>query len=308
MKPRVDDNGVGPAKAKRNGIGSFLPLGIPTNPMANAGMKVLAAAIVLGIVLAVVAFSFPAAPKQTGHQETSAVATSSEGGRAMSSSSCTGTTETYGNLTLTRSPCVMYGFPSVTVKNATLDTRPVLAYIGTAYEYHVAYFGVSQTDSNVMYAVLNVTGRQVVTGNWTTGYRVSYLGNALLNVTVQQVVASTYEVTHVSSYPLPDRNATVTYAPQQARAIQVALSDSKVKSLLTAPPYYVEFVGAARNESYLVQLYQVDGTGVVGGFVSSNSTSVSGIYSEQRVSGECWPNGMVITDPWGAATHCSCKA
>src|SRR5271154_4967105 len=125
-------------------------------------------------------------------------------GVAVAYSSCSGSTDAYGNMTLTVSPCVSYGFPSAHLKNATLDSRAVLAFIKTAYEYHIVYFGHSKANSNVMYAVLNVTGSQVVTGNWTSGYSVSYVGDKLLNVTVLQVVASHYEVTHVSAYALPD--------------------------------------------------------------------------------------------------------
>ena len=233
-------------------------------------------------------------------------------GVAVAYSSCSGSTDAYGNMTLTVSPCVSYGFPSAHLKNATLDSRAVLAFIKTAYEYHIVYFGHSKANSNVMYAVLNVTGSQVVTGNWTSGYSVSYVGDKLLNVTVLQVVASHYEVTHVSAYALPDRNESVAYTPVQVQAIQAALSNSEVKSLMADPPYYVEFVGTSGNATsagtYYVQLYQVDGTGIVGAFVDPSLSTVVGSYAEQRVSAECWPDGLVITDPWDAPGFSGCGA
>jgi hypothetical protein len=36
------------------------------------------------------------------------------------------------------------------------------------------------------------------------------------------------------------------------------------------------------------------------------TSSVVSSYTEQRVSGECWPDGIVITDPWGATGFNGC--
>jgi hypothetical protein len=222
-------------------------------------------------------------------------------GVVVYSTACSGSTETYGNMTLSVSPCVSYGFPSAFLRNATLDTQQVLAFIKTAYEYHIVYFAHSRTNPWVMYAVLNVTGGQVMTGNYTTGYQVSYVGDRLLNVTVLRVAASHFEVTHLSAYNLPDRNDSVAYTPQQVQAIKLALSDPRVESLVAGVPYYVEFVGpsgsAATTGGYIVQLYQVDGTGIVVALVITDLNSVISSYAQQRISGECWPGGIVITDP-----------
>lgn len=224
-------------------------------------------------------------------------------GTIVYSPACNGAAETFGNLTFRVSPCVAYGFPSPFVRNATLDTRQVLPFIKTAYEYHLVYFAHSTANWDVIYAVLNVTGKQVVTGNYSAGYQVSYVGNKLLNVTVLKVAFQHFDVTHVSAYLLPDRNESVAYAPQQARAISLALSDPKVASLMAGLPYYAEFVGSPGNAtatgSYIVQLYQVDGAGIVGAFVNPSLNSVVSSYFQQRGSGECWPGGIVITDPWG---------
>jgi hypothetical protein len=196
------------------------------------------------------------------------------------------------------------------MKYSTLDSLPVQAFIRTAYEYHLVYFASSKDGAATAYAVLNVTGSQEVVGNWTAGYTVSYVGDRLLNVTVVQVTSSVYDVTHVSSYPLPDRNESVVFTPDQVRAIGVALSDPGVQALMTVPPYYAELVAlpipGAADGSYLVQLYQVDGTRVVGVFVGPDFSSVLGTFVEQRVSGECWPGGLVITDPWDAAGYSGC--
>jgi hypothetical protein len=232
-------------------------------------------------------------------------------GPAGTSSSTCGSPVTYGNMTLSSDPCTAYGFASAVMRNATLDSPPVQAFIKEAYEYHLVYFSTSKTNPGTMFAVLNVTGTQEVTGNWTGEYQVSYVGDRLLNLTVVRVSPSVYDVTHVSSYLLPDRNSSIAFTPQQVRAITVALSDPAVKTLMTGPPYYVELVATpspeAMNDSYLVQLYQVDGTKVVAAFVSHDLSSVVGTFVEQRISGECWPGGLVITDPWDAAGYSGCS-
>lgn len=292
--------------------------------MTNATRRITIAAFgILGVSLLAGAIALLPAAQQAGTRSASAatvVVTTSGGsatftqgpGEVVSSGACTGSSETYGNMSLTFSPCVSYGFPSATLKNATLDTRQVLAFIKGAYEYHLVYFAFSRTNHAVTYAVLNVTGSQVVTGNYTTGYHVSYVGDRLLNVTVLQVVSSHFQVTHLSAYALPDRNASVVYTRQEAQTIQVALSDPKVESLIVGGPYYAEFIGSSGNatlsQTYLVQLYQVDGPGMVGAFVSSSLDSVVSSYAQERVTGECWPDGIVITDPWGEAGSIACKA
>ena len=224
-------------------------------------------------------------------------------GTIVYSPTCKGTEETFGNLTFSVSPCVAYGFPSPFVRNATLDTRQVLPFIAAAYEYHLVYFAHSTANSNVMYAVLNVTGRQVVAGNYSAGYQVSYAGNKLLNVTFLKVASKHFDVTHVSSYSLPDRNESVAYSLLQGTAIRVALSDSNVTSLMGGQQYYAKFVGSTGNVTavgnYLVQLYQVNGTGIVGAFVNLSLGSVVSSFYQERGAGECWPGGIVVTDPWG---------
>ncbi|MDA4115046.1 MAG: hypothetical protein OK442_00655 [Thaumarchaeota archaeon] len=273
-----------------------------------AGFSILGVLLVAGVV------AFPPGGLQAGARNgpsTAAVVTSSgvnatfsEGhGAGVYSSSCIGPLETYGNMTLIVSPCIAYGFPSAFVRNATLDTPQVLPFIKTAYEYHLVYFARSAVNQDVMYAVLNVTGSQVVNGNYTSGYRVSYLGNKILNVTFLQVTFQHFDVMHVSSYLLPDRNESVSYTPQQVRAIHLALADTNVTSLMVDSPYFVKFAGSAGSATtpadYVVQLYQVDGTRIVGAFVNPDLNSVSSYFSQQRGSGECWPGGVVVTDPWG---------
>jgi hypothetical protein len=270
---------------------------------------------VFGVLIAVLMVgSIAVLPEIHGGSQSSsvtAVVTSSEStatytqghGTIVYSPACNGTAETFGNITFSVSSCVAYGFPSPFVRNATLDTRQVLPYIKTAYEYHLVYFAHNTANSNVMYAVLNVTGSQAVSGNYSSGYQVSYMGNKLLNVTFLKVAFHVFDVTHVSAYSLPDRNGSVSYSPQQAQAISLALSDSNVTSLMAGKSYYANFVGSTGNATaaggFLVQFYQVDGAGIVGAFVNLGPSSVVDSFYQQRGSGECFPGGIVVTDPWG---------
>jgi hypothetical protein len=40
--------------------------------------------------------------------------------------------------------------------------------------------------------------------------------------------------------------------------------------------------------------------------LEASSTSARGPYAEQRISGECCPDGLVITDLWDAAGYNGC--
>ncbi|HUI01082.1 MAG TPA: hypothetical protein VLU99_09045 [Nitrososphaerales archaeon] len=226
-------------------------------------------------------------------------------------SSCGSASETYGNMTIPTDPCVSYGFSSATLKNATLASRQIQRYIKQAYEYHLVYFGSSRWNGRVTYAVLNVTGTQVVNGNWTAGYTVSYVGNYLVNATVLQTTSAKYQVTHVSSYALPDRNTTLAYSPDEFGAIQTAATNPIVESLMAHQPYYLQYVGpngsGTSDDSRFVQFYQVNGTGTVGAYVSTSESVVIDSFFNLRISGECWPDGLVITDPWNAAGYSGCN-
>jgi hypothetical protein len=271
-------------------------------PRSRVAVQGVLALLLLGALVAVVSGALQASAHGAGPPTPSS--------SASESPSCPSTRESVGNLTWTVSPCVAYGFPSPCVKNATLDSRQVLPFIKGAYEYHLVYFARSQTDHDVTYAVLNITGKQVVTGDWSSGYRVSYAGNLVLNVTVLHVASSTFWVVHVSAYALPERATSLTYAPRQVSAIEVALSDAKVRSLLSNSSYYVEFVGTPSGSTgagnYVVQLYQVNGTRVVGAVVDPTLSFVSNSYTNERITAECQANGLVITDPWNAADFKGC--
>jgi len=230
--------------------------------------------------------------------------------------------ETFGNLTYTYNPCARFpgGFTSGAQANGTLDSPQVQAFIKNAYEYHLVYFSQKIGDPSRAQAIINVTGAQVVEGNWTTGYQISYVGNSLLNVTVAQAASSSsYEVSHLSVYELPDRNTSLGFTAPQQKVIGVAASDAKANYLMAGGPYYAVFVSPLMNniefvgpqcpgyngnssvvvKSYDVQFNQVNGYLNVQVYVDGNSNVLSRTMSDQPYrSLTGYGNGLLITDPW----------
>jgi len=231
--------------------------------------------------------------------------------------------ETVGNLTWTFNPCAggpfNPDFTSSAQANGTLDSPQVQAFIKNAYEYHIVYFKQKFGDPSRAQVILNVTGTQVVGGNWSTGYQISYADNSVLNVTVAQVAPSSYEVSRLSVYNLPDRNTSLGFTAQQQKVIGAAASDAKAEQLMAGGPYYVvwvspfegndEFVGpqcpgyngnsTVVVQSYDVQFNQVNGYLNVQVYVDGNFNVLSRTMSNQPYrSLTGYGNGVVITDPW----------
>ena len=210
--------------------------------------------VLVAIGIAGVGFATFAVPLIAGTQHATSVGTSSSA--AVTTLTATPTAvannpydcpkvETVGNLTWTSNPCArpLLGgdFASGAQANSTLDSPQVQAFIKNAYEYHVVYFkqkmggNLSSASSNAQ-AILNVTGTQTVSGNWSTGYQVSYVGNSILNVTIAQVAPSSYQVSHLSVYKLPDRHTSLSFTAQQQRVIGAAASDPKADNLMAGGP------------------------------------------------------------------------
>jgi hypothetical protein len=231
--------------------------------------------------------------------------------------------ETVGNLTWTFNPCAggpfTTDFTSSAQANDTLDSPQVQAFIKNAYEYHIVYFNQKFRDPSRAQVILNVTGTQVVEGNWSTGYQISYVNDSVLNVTVAQVSPSSYEVSHLSVYKLPDRHASLGFTAQQQEVIGAAASDAKAENLMAGWPYYVVFVSPLMNNTYFVgpkcpgyngnssvvvksygvQFNQVNGYLNVQVYVDGNFNVVSRTISDQPYRSLIgYGNGVVITDPW----------
>jgi hypothetical protein len=231
---------------------------------------------------------------------------------------------TFANMTWMEPPaCAPPYVPPQQFENATLDSPQVQAFIKNAYEYHRVYYRtgsgsqqmVNGSSEQLSDEILNVTGRQVVSGNWSSGYVLSYVDNHLLNMTVAPAQQS-YRITHMAVYNLPDRSYAETFTPLQRQVISGALSNSTVKSLMTGGQYYVRYVSPIQNntitgppkpsgnstivipDSYFVQFNLVNGTAYVSAYLDKNFTTLASTYTDQDFSAGCFGNGLIISDPW----------
>ena len=192
------------------------------------------------------------------------------------------------------------------VANTALTSPEVQSYIKNAYSYDLA--SMDSRILNLFSVVLNVTESQSVTGNWSTGYTVSYSGIRTLNATVQFTEPDTYKVVDFVVTSYANQSQSVTFSSQQMQAIQVALSNSTVNSLTYQSSYYVESVtqfpmtNVTFGGDYLVLLYQLNGTRIVGAFVNASLTAVQGVYTDTRATTTCIgsPN-TCFTSPWGGS-------
>jgi len=183
----------------------------------------------------------------------------------------------------------------------------VLPYIQDAYHWDVIYYNYNESNPSRQSFVLNVTGTQAVTGNWTNNYDVSYSGNKLLNVTLQYTKPHSYVVTHLAVYDTPDRNDALLFTPAQRQSIRTTLSNSTVRGMMTGPPYFVSLVypygGGPLNGTTIVNIRQVNGIREINAAVNSANTAVVFAMVGNDVSSECYANGYCISDPWGANSN-----
>jgi hypothetical protein len=285
-------------------------------------MIILAAIGVGGIGFATIAY-----PALTGSQQvkqSSSVSTLDATTIQHTASSACIETQTYGNITFSLNLCPDVistgGGMDPTLLAAEilgLESPQVQAFVKPAYEYHVVYSNDTMAIPARVVFIVNVTGSQVVTGNWSSGYQISYTGNDLLNMTVVGNGTS-YEVAHLTVYKLPDRNRSLSFTTQQRQVIQAALSDPKTQSLMVGGPYYAVYASSFGMQemhvgpecadyngnssvvfdAYEVQFNQVNGYRNVVAYVDQNSTVVWRTWLAQY-SAIGW-NGTVLTDPWGA--------
>jgi len=194
------------------------------------------------------------------------------------------------------------------VANLTLNSPKVQAYINTAYSYDVTMrsdpYGL-----DVITVLVNVTGTQSVAGNRTTGYTVSYTGIRTLNATVQFVAPNTYDLIAVGVSSLPNQTQSITFSSQQVQSIKVALSNSTVQKLIGQSSYYVESVlefpltNGTYAGDYFMQLYQLNGTRIIGVFVNGANAAVVDAYTDTRITTICYGSSVpdtCFTSPWNA--------
>ena len=211
----------------------------------------LTAAVAVVIVLAMAGASFYLFPSGSG-TTTSGVAKS-------------GTTSTSLVLrtTITSTTGIVgAGWNYYSLSSAVYNSSQVKPHITGVYYYNTVDFA-PPNDSNP-YVEVYVVGAQEVSGNWTTGYTVTYTGRQTFNATVQFTRPSTYNVTGVVVTNLADQSSQISFNATQRQAIQTALENSTVRADLTGMPYYIYHAFATPNPNgtgtvYVIQIAQVNG-------------------------------------------------
>ncbi len=235
--------------------------------------------------------------------------------RGLGTSFGTTSTSTTSPSFMFTTTCFTSGSPTTTAQgwgpgdliNATLNSPEVQSYIKTAYSYDIIQESASTSDPNLAVVIINVTGSQTVTGNWTSGYFVSYTGIRTLNVTVQFTAPSTFSVAAVSAASFPSRNESITYTSQQQQVIGVALSNDTVQSYMASygvSPFYVEAVttfpiaNGTYGGDYFALISQVNGPRFMGVFVNTGITAVVNVYEDSTTMYFCYSSTACFTSPW----------
>jgi hypothetical protein len=158
----------------------------------------------------------------------------------------------------------------------------VKPHITNAYYYLVMRDGAASPGNGTqLFADVYVVGAQTVTGNWTTGYTMTYTGRQIFNGTVQYTEPSTYNVTGIAVTSLANQSYQITFDATQEQAIGVALANSTVKADIGGMAYFVTFADPQVNGTlgHWVQIRQVNGYRSLGVLVNSDLTEVSEVVA-----------------------------
>src|SRR5208282_3859874 len=166
--------------------------------------------------------------------------------------------------------------------SAVTNSSEVKPHVTNAYYYFVMRYGAASPDGTQLFADVYVVGAQTVTGNWTTGYTMTYAERQIFNATVQYAEPSTYTVTEVAVTNLANQSYQNSFNATQKQAIGVALANSTVKADIGGMvPYFVTFADSQVNGTlgYWVQISQVNGYKNLGVLVNSDLTEVSEVVA-----------------------------
>jgi hypothetical protein len=209
------------------------------------------------------------------------------------------------------------------VVSLVIDSPEVQSYVVSAYSYYIQT-PPAPDDSNLAAVKVTVTGNQSVSGNWTTGYTISYAGNESLYGLVRFSQPVNYTYTHytlvnVTLTKYPVENQSIMFDAQQQRVIQVALTNSSVKALMKGNLFYVNSVAITPGFNgtyagdYIVSLQQVNGAEGIGVFVNAGATTVVASNEASEAQSMCFQTGtnygvpvsdqpeVCFTSPWSTA-------
>ena len=234
----------------------------------QSALTVAVAVVVVLVMAGASVYLFPSGPGTT----TTGVSTNSSITTALGSSTAT-TSVGLRTTTTSTTGIVGAGWNYFDLSSAVYNSSEVKPHIADVYYYDTVAFA-APNDSNP-YVEVYVVGAQVVSGNWTTGYTVTYTGRQVFNVTVHFTRPSTYNVTGTVETNLADQSSQISFNATQRQAIQTALENSTVKADLSGMQYYVYHAFATPNPNgtgtvYVIQIAQVNGYKAVQ--IEENST------------------------------------
>ena len=145
--------------------------------------------------------------------------------------------------------------------------------------------------SSSIFVTFGVTDSRVISGNWSSQYSLSYSQVFNVNVTVEFMPPSTYQVVDVGIQDLPNFTQSISFTTQQMQIIQVALSNTTVRQDAAQSQYYVQSVTyfpPSGNETfagdYLVNLGRVNGSCIIQITVNPSTNSVVATEGEPRTA------------------------
>jgi len=242
--------------------------------------SVLAVAVILVFASAAVYLQAGPGKGVSGHPSTSGTTSNGPQLGTMTTQYTPGSSGQVG--TTGYGGCLAIPFDEEMALGTFLNSSEVESYLRGAFAYNWEYASRDSCTSWLPPIVkVNVTGFQSVTGNWSTGYLVTY-GNGTL---LRGEVSSSYEVVNFTAAKLPDLTQSISFAPQQQQVIALALSNSTVRSYLAGTDYFAASIyppAPSGNQTvsnrYVLYFDQVNGGAVVGVFVNSGVTQVVGVF------------------------------
>jgi len=147
----------------------------------------------------------------------------------------------------------------------------VQSYLKDAYSWNATTITAVGCNPVNLSVIITVIGTQSVTGNWTTGYTITYSGIKTLAVAALFTAPDTYELTGVGVTILPNQTESISFGFQQQKAIATVVSpilppsngstvgkpDPDQYSLNQLKPYYVG-AGGYGGGGYQLTFYQID--------------------------------------------------
>jgi hypothetical protein len=125
-------------------------------------------------------------------------------------------------------------------------------------------------------------GSQTVDGDWKTGYNINLKGGKIVQLDVDR---TTNTVANVKIIPRPDEVVLLTFTENQKRAIEISLTDPKIKEFVQNNKFYVSLArdygnvqfgdkDCGFNDCALVQITSLTGKASAGTIVNTKTGEI----------------------------------